>query len=268
MRFSMDNFLYAIKQIVMGRNGDDISNSGTAQSTDGGIKVDKSTPVLSAAGSTALTDNTGGTATSTLAAVTVPDLSAWNGTVDPTAAQATAIDGAITALKNAVASIASAVNARSSNASLVAAAGTNVSLATVQFAVPRDYDEASDHFFVRVFIALANADAAITLTGTPTFRPLGQATTTGAAVTGKLPFTTTAANLSTTEQVIEIDLSGNSLVRDEIVTVALALVGTTTGTATIFAVQNHYDSSIVSYNETDLTGNATGTLPGFGNPLR
>jgi len=54
----------------------------------------------------ALTDSTTGTASQTLAAVTNPDLSAWNGSTDPSAAQATAINAAITSLKNAVASLA------------------------------------------------------------------------------------------------------------------------------------------------------------------
>lgn len=61
-----------------------------------------------------ITDSTGGTADSsepfTLAAVTNPDLSAWNGSVYPTAAQATAIGAAFTAITNALATLAQEVN--------------------------------------------------------------------------------------------------------------------------------------------------------------
>lgn len=56
-----------------------------------------------------LTDNTGGAAGTTLAVVTAPDLSAWDGAHDPTAAQATAIDAAITSLTNTVASLAAEI---------------------------------------------------------------------------------------------------------------------------------------------------------------
>lgn len=55
----------------------------------------------------ALTDSTTGTASNTLAAVTNPTLSDWNGSsVYPSAAQATAINAAITSLKNSIASLA------------------------------------------------------------------------------------------------------------------------------------------------------------------
>jgi len=55
-----------------------------------------------------MTDNSGGTdpGDDTIAVVTNPDLSAWDGATDPTAAEATAIGGAITSAKAAVAQIA------------------------------------------------------------------------------------------------------------------------------------------------------------------
>lgn len=58
----------------------------------------------------ALTDNSGGTASNTLAVVTLPTLSTWNGSsVYPSAAQGTAINAAFTSLTNAVASLAAKV---------------------------------------------------------------------------------------------------------------------------------------------------------------
>jgi predicted RecA/RadA family phage recombinase len=61
----------------------------------------------------AIVDSTTGTPDvtdpATLAAVTNPDLSAWNGSTDPSAAQATAIGAAFTAVKNAIASLAAVV---------------------------------------------------------------------------------------------------------------------------------------------------------------
>ncbi|HSY50404.1 MAG TPA: hypothetical protein VLC46_16450 [Thermoanaerobaculia bacterium] len=47
----------------------------------------------------------------TLAAVANPNLAAWDGTHDPTAAEATAINAAITSLKNSIATLAAQINA-------------------------------------------------------------------------------------------------------------------------------------------------------------
>lgn len=72
----------------------------------------KSYAVNAAADVVAITDNTTGVSgLPTLAVVTNPDLSAWNGSTDPTATQATAINAAITSLKNAVAALAAENNA-------------------------------------------------------------------------------------------------------------------------------------------------------------
>lgn len=228
MRASLDNFLYFIKQIVTGRNGDDTPVSGgllpgtsstllsTAQSADGGIKSDHYIPL------SAVLNLTTGTAL-TLAETSMSVL------------QTTAGDTGV---------------------------------GHVSFVIPRDYDEASDHLSLRVLVQLANADAGITITGTPTIKPYGGAAVAGTAVSGVAPFTTGALALSTTEQVADITLSGNGLKRDGVIDIALAYVGTTTGVANIYGLEIQYDSCLVSYNETDLTENSTGTLPGFGNPLR
>ena len=62
----------------------------------------------------AITDNTTGLADvvdpATLAAITNPDLSAWNAATDPSAAQAAAITAAFTSIKNTIASMAAVIN--------------------------------------------------------------------------------------------------------------------------------------------------------------
>lgn len=60
----------------------------------------------------AITDNSGGVdpGNNTIAVVTNPDLSAWNGATDPSAAQATAIGTAFTATKAAIAQLAAKQN--------------------------------------------------------------------------------------------------------------------------------------------------------------
>lgn len=268
MRFTPDNFLYTVKQLVTGVNGDDTPvgangatvNLSSAQSADGGIKVDKWVPLDVLVGGPTLppiTDSTGGTAATTFAAIT---------------AGASYAQADMVAVKNALAEIALILNAQQKQVSAVqviqvAASGTTIG--TFSLPVPRDYDEASDHFTVRLAASLANADAGVTVTGTPTIQPIATGTpATGSAVTATAPFSTVALNATTTEQVFDVNLAGNSLKRDDVISIALAFAGTLTGAGNVFWVEYTYDSTIVSYNETDATQNATGTLVGFGNPLR
>lgn len=283
MRASLDNFLYFLKQIVTGLNGDDTPVPGTllpgnnsagvnssTQSADGGIKVDQPielSDLINAASFPAITDSTTGTASTTFGAIA--------GSVYATDAPA---------IKNALAQIALELNALHNNfagalssvAAVVIPSGTNPAIGTISFPVPRDYDEASDHLSIRLMAQLANADASITVTGTATVKPIATGTaSTKSAVTATAPFGTANQPLSTTEQVLDINLSGFGLKRDDVVSVALAIVGTTTGNTYVFAVEKHFDSCIVSYNETDNTQNPSTSgfasafiQPGFGRPLR
>jgi hypothetical protein len=147
-------------------------------------------------------------------------------------------------------------------------AGTNPTVGLVNLPIPRDYDETSDRLALRVYIALANADASITITGTPTLIPLGKTAIAGTLASGTLEFQTTAANLSTTEQALDIDISGQGATRRSIVDVTLALVGTTTGNTYIYALEWIYASTIVSFNDTDSTGLDGSPLNEYGNELR
>lgn len=261
MKMSLDGFLYQIKQIVTGKNGI-VNRIGGASAADGGIKKEWTLPltVLTNSVSTnpVITDNTTGTASATFGAIV--------GTTYATDAPA---------IKNALAEIALILNAQhnanaTANTGKVQAyiipAGTNPTVGILSLAIPRDYDEASDTFALEVFIVLANADASITLTATPTV--LASSTfTTGTLVTATLPFSTVSANLSTSVQKLDINLSGLGLKRDNILSITLALAGTTTGNTTIYAVEPVIASCIVSYNDTDSTG-IDGSLGMYGNPLR
>ncbi len=276
MNFNPSNFLYYIKQLVTGRNGDDVPVAPQGQSTplssatssDGGIKHDvqiQLSDVTGANSAPVITDSTGGTPSATFAAIT---------------AGSTYAQADIVAIKNALSEIALILNARAFQASSVPAlsipAGTNQPIGTVTFLVPRDYDEASDHFTVHLLIACSNSadnTAGLTVTGTPTIQPFSTGTaTTGAAVSAIVPFTTGTATLSTTEQDIEVNLSGNGLLRNSLISVALALSGTNADPVYVYGLSFYYDSTIVSYNETDATDNPSNTtslaLTGFGNPLR
>lgn len=297
MQYTPDNFLYMVKQLVSGLNGDDTPVAGgllpgtssavtsSAQSADGGIKVDQVVPlstVISASDFPAITDSTGGAASATFAAITAP---AANAT--------TSLTADMTAVKNALAQIALQLNAFRANfatavssvPAIATPSGSSPAIGTFSFAVPRDYDEASDHLAVFLEANSSNADAAITITGTATVAPIASqlvtstaiVASTKSAVTAKAPFSNTNLNVTQEVQVFSINLSGYGLKRNDIVSVALAYAGTTTGTDYVYSVFRHYDSTIVSYNDTDNTDNpSTSGLPGvvaniqpgFGNPLR
>ena len=302
MRFTPDNFLYLIKQLVTGKNGDDTPDigtlpgtsggPGTSQAADGGIKKDVPYNLLSIAASAALpaiTDSTGGTASTTFAAVPAGGTGAAAGAWDTSAHR----DAAIAAINNNFAQIAKQLNAlanqyaaASSGIPVVTVPANATAVGTVTFVVPREYDEASDTLGLRLTMAVANsADNAVTVTGTPTVQPIATGTAITvptktvsgkalAATVGQVPFTTTNAVLTITPQVFDINFSGYSLKRDDIVAVAISLTGTppTNGNTYLYAVEWTLASTIVSYNETDATQSPNGTtanvLPGFGNPLR
>jgi hypothetical protein len=228
MRFNPDNFLYLIKQLVTGLNGDSITDSGTASSADGGISKD----VPLGEGSVVLVSGTAFKLSTITNLTTVPVLETASG---------------------------------------------DSSIGATSIQIPRDYDEASDHFSLRLNVVLGNAgDAGDTLVGTPAIITPGVAISATnpaikTAVTAVTPFTTTNASLSTTPQTVEITLNGYGLLRDQVISIGLAY-GTAlgSGVADVLSAQYHYDSTIVSYNETDTTdvpgGGANAT--GFGNPLR
>lgn len=280
MRFGESNFLYAVKQIVTGKNGDDTPVSGTtlpgntgtssSASADGGIKVDKNIPLGSVqfpADFPAIVDNTVGTPTTTFAALT--------GTY--------ATD--VVTLRNDLAQIALQLNAlhlsngsNVSNVSAIVLAAGATTIGTVSFAIPRDYDEASDHLALRLMIALASGDTLTTgtVTGTATVLPIATGVPVAeSAVTATAPFSAAPLILSTTEQVFSLNFSGYGLKRDDVISIALAITGTTSVGADVYAIVKHFDSCIVSYNDTDGTDNPSTAQvaagfhqPGFGNALR
>lgn len=287
MLFTPDNFLQFIKELITGKNGPFYTNGSLkgANSADGGIKHDVEIPLVSlqtlggsiSTGITpnaAITDSTGGTGSATFASIIAgtsyaqADLVALKNIASETATSLNAIRTALTALETIV--VPGSATTDSGKIPVISVpAGSNEVAGTFSFTIPRDYDEASDHFEVRVLIALGTTASSITLTGTPTILPIATGTpTTGSAVTGTAPFQSAALNLTTTEQVVVIDFGGNGLKRDDVIAVKLIVAGTTSTNPTlIYDVEVTYDSTIVSYNVTDATGE-DGSLQEEGNPLR
>lgn len=231
MRFSPDNFMYMIKQVVTGANADPIEDSGTAQAADGGI----------------WRDQTGALA----------DIVNYGAHVITPLAFSTASNDA-----------ANSISVIAVNATFAAA-----TIGHLSFQIPRDYDEASDRFVIRLLIQSTSAlDVTQGVTGTPTVKPFGGSGVTGTTVTATLPFSTTTYTVNgLTENVAEIVFQGLGLKRDTTIDTLLAFTGgAPVGNLQIYGYEFSYYSTIVSYNEDDQSDVPGGgaNLPGFGNPLR
>lgn len=154
----------------------------------------------------------------------------------------------------------------------VAAGGSTVG--TLLWSMPRDYDEASDAFRLRIMANMTgNTDTpgltatmyrqrgnsgSTTLFGTP---PSSTGYTGSSVLADFYPRAMVPANLSSTVQVVEIDLSSQGLLRDDALTIALGSGAHTTNGIQIYFIEVEYRSCLVSYNE------STKLLPLGSNPL-
>lgn len=237
MQFALNNFLYAVKQIVTGGGRD---SDGTIQN-DCGFVLDiplQLDDAMGANGATTLTDNTGGTVSTTLA----------SGITD-------------TVAKNAIASIAAQINkivAQINGTTVethglalqfVAAASSTFSY---NFVVPRDYDESTDSFLMRLQAAMGGTTDTPTITATVYIKRAGKALATG-AVTKVLTMAS-----GTTSAMYEFDLSLNGLKRDDALTITFAVGSHTTDVLDVYSTAVILRSCLVSYNETDGANAETG----------
>ena len=151
----------------------------------------------------------------------------------------------------------------------------------LQWSVPRDYDEASDQFSIRIELnqAAQVTDKSVQIVGALTLRNVQPnssptvLTTTTAAVYATVPFsanagTTSSANganitaVAPNTQVVELVFTGNGLKRDMIVTAFIRPSGSVTAgdNVQIYGFDLTYASTLVSYNPTDGTGNFTNSV--------
>lgn len=241
MRFTPDNFLRMLKDIVPGSNqavnkvtggllpGQSSGLASSARGFDGGFKKEVAIPLPTLYN---LFSSTGNTAT----LVTISSMQALETTFSTVAV---------------------------------------TSIANFEYPVTRDYDENSDTFVVRL---LANNSTGVntntTLNATMHVLVPGTAVpSTGPTVNFAVPFAAAgvATTLPSTATVLEAGFVSVGLKRDDVVAIVIGTNGgnsTTTDHVLIWNVEAMIDSCLVSFNETDLTSNATGTLPGFGNALR
>jgi hypothetical protein len=143
---------------------------------------------------------------------------------------------------------------------LQAAAGTT-SIGTLLFPIPREYDEATNHFHVRLAAQMDGSTDAPTLSATLYRKRAGSSTTPGVTVngtsdafTGFVSQGTTALPLSSTEQVIDFNFGGLGLLRDDALTIVLSTGAHATNNIQVFFTEVSYRSCLVSYNETAGVG--------------
>ena len=149
-----------------------------------------------------------------------------------------------------------ALAADETNARVLHVTETNDSVFHLTIPVPRDYDEETDQFYVRVLASQlsVSTDDDVELDSETYIKTAGSAL--GSDVSPAAPGTV----LSTTEQWIEFDLSGLDLVKGQVINFELITNGandTTAEEVLIHAVEYGYRSTLVSYNENesdDLTG--------------
>ena len=218
MRFTPDNFLRLVKDVVTGTNSPVSNGSQGVQGADGGFNLDVRLDLGDMAlGSTSI--------------ITVDG----NGTP---------------VLQTGVSSTQGSTN----------------TFGTISFQVPRDYDQNSDHLILRL-VADSNGT-----TDTPTITVAASTvslTSTGSTYAAPVAATSsTTAAMTNTPTIYEIDLSGNKLVRDTLVTAKITTSNHNTDKANLYAMELVYASCLIAFvDEMTTAGKAVG-YDVLGNPLR
>lgn len=242
MKFTPSNFLTFVKQIVMGGGRE---TDGTAK-LDAGFKRDvnySAFDIVNSSGAATLTAATG-TASTTIADVTAtPTQTLINNNFKSIAVQ----------INNIIAQLNG--TALETNLRALVSAASTTAIGSIEFVIPRDYDEATDHFAVRLQAAMAGATDSPIVTATVYIKRPGAAIRTG-TVTAAKTITGTASAM------YEFDLSVNSLLRDDALTITFVAGAHTTDAINVYGVTPIFRSCLVSYNETD------GATVNSGNPLR
>ncbi len=251
MLFAPHNFLTFIKLIVTGGG----RNANGVPANDAGFLKETQYPISSIlpTGLVALTDNSAGTANDTIQAL--PDPTDTPATADALRDDLVAV--LIPAIRNNFADVAAKINAilaanagtaAETNLRIFSSAASTTNVGTVEFAVPRDYDEATDVFKLRLMAAMAGATDTPALTVTVYRKRAGANIAT--LVTAKaMDANFGATALSSAAQMVEFDLSGYSLLRDDVLTIVITSAAHTTDALYVYSVTPMHRSTIVSYNE-------------------
>lgn len=246
MLLNPSNFLHHIKNLITG--GGMSTPGADTPKNDAGFLVDKQFTLSDISTDTAavtITDSTGGTPSATFAAITAPGANAT-----------TSLTADMTAVKNALSEIAGQLNAINAQVNLTAAetnlrvlslAANTTAVGTVNFLVPRDYDEASDAFFLKLVAASAGATDTPLLTATIYRKRPGS----NIATVGTF---TASSNLASAAAALRFSVIGKGLQRNDALTIVITSAAHTTDAVLVYGVEPSYRSTLVSYNETTSDG--------------
>lgn len=244
MHMTLNNFLMAIKNIVMGggRATDGSPRNDSGYLVDNHDLIGSSTTPLTTIVN--LTDSSGGTANDTVQAIggAFNQAEIANNFADVTAK----INAILNFLKGTA---AVSYIADSDGFPVLNAAANTTAVATVGFLVPRDYDEATD--ILRLKLCAKMGGATDTPTLTVTAKKKTTLTTAAAAIT-PVSGSPTAA-LSATAQNFELEFRGQGLIRNSFVEITITSGAHTTDALQLQVLGTAYRSCLVSYRETDGT---------------
>ncbi len=255
MKLSANNFLTIVKQIVTGGGRNDeglpLNDAGFAKRAEG-VGLQSLVPSAAVTATAAsLTDNSGGTGNTTIAAITNA-ANAGSADVGPTADAIADLAAQVNALIVDVEALRAqaGLTADETNARVLKVEQTVDTIGTIVWAVPRDYDENTDILRVRVLASqlTVSTDNDVELDAQVYVK------TAGSALGADLNPTAPGTVLSTTEQWIEFDLAGNSLLRDQVVYFTLITNGandTDGEEVLIHDLELVYRSCLVSYDDED-----------------
>lgn len=246
MLFNPSNFLAHIKNLITGGG---MSTVGVdTPKNDAGFIVDKPFSLSDLSTDTAavtITDSTGGTPSATFAAITAPGANAT-----------TSLSADMLAVKNALSEIAGQLNAINAQVNLTASetnlrvlslAASTTAVGTLNFVIPRDYDEATDAFWLKVIAASAGATDTPVLTATIyRKRPGSNIATVGVFTVTALAAAAAAKNFA---------VIGKGLLRDDVLTIVITSAAHTTDAVLVYGIEPSYRSTLVSYNEADASNN-------------
>lgn len=241
MLFDPHNFLTFIKMIVTGGGRD----SAGVPANDAGLlrDVNSSLKDFAPASIVSLTDNSAGTANDTVQALS----------------DGTTYANDVAAIRNNFADLAGKINtmiaamqlsAVETNLSGLKAPASTTAVGTFEFAVPRDYDEATDTLAFRMMAAMSGATNSPALTISAYRKRAGSAIATMSASIAMSSLGASSIS-GTLGSMAQFDLSGFGLLRDDVVTIKVTAAAHTTDDLYVLSAYPIYRSTIVSYNELD-----------------
>lgn len=147
--------------------------------------------------------------------------------------------------------------ASETNLAVLSAPASTTAVGSLNTAIPRDYDEATDSFALHIGMAMSGSTDTPALTAIAYRKRPGGSIVTVATATGKKLDGTTLTP-STTEQLMVFDFSQHGLLRNDAITIVITAAAHTTDAVLVYFAEHVYRSTLVSYAETDGANSNTG----------